>query len=157
MKTNKLSVLISIFNFFLMLFLFSGSSTEDNAISIGNNCRITEDGSYTKIIYDDAVRFVLNKSNGNITAGGTDGTGENTIFSNVLNANSISGSLNTIPYLELVNHTGLTMAKTRGYIYVNSGKLIIAYMDNSSNNYYYWIDLRQGSDINTWTYSSTEP
>jgi hypothetical protein len=157
MKTNKLTILISIFNFSLMIFLFTGSSSNDSSISIGNNCRIVDDGSYMKIIYDNTVRFILNKSNGNITAGSTDGTGKNTIYSNVLTANSVSGNLNTIPYLELVTHSGLTMAKTRGYIYMNSGKLILAYMDNSSNTYYYWIDLAQGSDINTWTYSSTEP
>lgn len=157
MRTNKITVLISVFNLFLIIFLFSGSSTGDNAVSIGNNCRIAEDGTYLKITYDGTTRFVLNKSNGNITAGSTDGNGENTIYSNVLSANSVTGSLNTIPYMELVSHSGLTMAKTRGYIYVNNRKLILAYMDNSSNTYYYWIDLEQGSDINTWTYSSTEP
>jgi hypothetical protein len=49
------------------------------------------------------------------------------------------------------------MAKNRGYIYMNNRKLILAYMDNTGNTFYYWIDLAQGSDINTWTYSSTEP
>ena len=157
MKTNKFAILISTFNFFLMIFLFIGSSTGENAISIGNNCRIVEDGSYMKIIYNNSARFILNKTYGNITAGSVDGTGEGTIYSNIVNANSISGNLNTIPYMELISYTGLTMAKLRGYIYVKSGKLIIAYMDNSSSTYYYWIDLSQGSDINTWTFSSTEP
>lgn len=157
MKTNKLFILISLFNFFLMLFLFMGSSAGENSISIGNKCRITEDGQYMKIIYDNTVRFVLNKSNGNITAGSTEGTGESTIYSNTVSANSVSARLNTIPYLELVTHSGLTMAKTRGYIFVKSGKLVLAYMDNSSNTYYYWAELAAGGDINTWTFSSTEP
>jgi hypothetical protein len=157
MKTSKLTILISIFNFFLMIFLFTGSSSVENSISIGNNCRIAEDGSYMKIIYDNTVRFILNKSNGNITAGSTEGTGENNIFSNILSANSVTGNLNTIPYLELVNHSGLTMAKTRCYIYVKSGKLILAYMDSASNTYYYWAELAAGGDINTWIYSPTEP
>ena len=157
MKTNRITVLISTFNFFLMIFLFIGSSTGENAISIGSNCRIVEDGSYMKIIYNNSTRLIINKSNGNITAGSVDAAGEGTIYSNTVSANSISGNLNTIPYMELIHHSGLTMAKTRAYIYVKSGKLILAYMDNSSSTYYYWIELSQGSDINTWTFSSTEP
>jgi hypothetical protein len=48
MRTNKITVLISIFNLFLMIFLFSGSSSVENGISIGNNCRLAEDGSYSE-------------------------------------------------------------------------------------------------------------
>jgi hypothetical protein len=157
MKTNKLSILISVFNLFLIVFLFLGSTTGENGIMIGGNCRLSEDGSNFKITYDGTERLIINKSDGSITAGSEQGTGENAIYSGSLTANTISGSLNLIPKLELISETGPAFAKSKAYIYQKSGKLILAYMDETGTPFYYWADLAQGSDINNWTFSMTEP
>jgi len=157
MKSNKLSILISVFNLFLILFLFLGSSSGENGISIGSNCRLTEDGSNLKIVYNGNTRFIVNKSDGSITAGSEQGTGENNIYANSLNANKVTGSLNSIPILELVSESGPTLTMNNAYIYHKSGKLVLAYMDDYGTSYYYWINLTRGSDINTWSYSLEEP
>ena len=157
MKSNKLSILISVFNLFLIIFLFLGSSQGENGISIGSNCRLTEDGSNLKIVYDGNTRFIMNKSDGSITAGSEQGTGENAIYSGSLTAATVSGSLSAVPKLELVSVSEPTFDKEKAYIYQKSGKLIIAYMDDAGSSYYYWIELTQGSDLTSWSYSETEP
>lgn len=157
MKTIKLSILLSAFNLFLIVFLFLGSSQGESGISVGSSCMLNEDGSNFKIVYDGTTRFILNKSNGSITAGSMQGNGENDIYINSLNANAVTGSLNSIPKLELISESGPTFSKEKAYMYQKSGKLILAYMDVVGTTYYYWVDLTLGSDINTWSYSLAEP
>jgi len=157
MKTNKLSILISAFNLFLIIFLFLGSTSGENGIMIGSNCRLTEDGTSFKINYNGTVRLIINKSDGSITAGSEQGTGENAIYAGSLNSNTVTGSLNSIPKLELISETGPVFSKEKAYIYQKSGKLILAYMDSGGTTYYYWADLASGGDINNWTFSMTEP
>jgi hypothetical protein len=157
MKTNKLSILISVFNLFLIAFLFLGTTSGENGIAIGKHCWLTEDGSNFKIIYDGTTRLVLNNSDGSITAGSVQGTGENSIYSSSLTANTISGSLNSVPEIELESHSGTEFEESKAYIYQKSGKLILGFMDESGTAYYYWADLASGGDINNWTFSLTEP
>jgi hypothetical protein len=157
MKIHKLSILISAFNLFLMLFIFLGSSSGENGVMIGSNCRLTEDGTNFKVTYNGETRLIINKSTGNITAGSVEGTGAGTIYSDAVNANSISGTLNAVPRLELTSKSGVSLSKGNAYIYQNSGKLILAYADDFGSSYYFWVNLSQIGDINTWTYSPTEP
>jgi hypothetical protein len=140
-----------------MLFIFLGSSSGENAIMIGSNCKLTEDGANFKVIYNGETRLIINKSTGNITAGSVEGTGPGTIYSDALSANSISGNLNAVPKLELSSTSGASLTKGNAYIFQNSGKLILAYADDFGNSYYFWVNLSQTGDINTWTYSPTEP
>ncbi len=154
---NKPAMAITVFNLFLMIFLFFGSANNENSVSIGNNCRITDDGSCLKITCDNTTRFIINKSSGVITAGSSDGTGSNTINADLINANSVTGTLRTVPLLELAANSGVTFNKSKVYLYQKDDKLIIGYMDSRSDVYYYWINLTQGIDINNWFYSPTEP
>lgn len=157
MKPNKLSILISFFNLFLIMFLFLGSTSGENGIAIGKHCWLTEDGSNFKIVYDGTTRLVLSNSDGSITAGSAQGTGENVIYAGELTANTISGSLTSVPEIELISQSGTVFSKSKAYIYQKSGKLILGFMDESGTAYYYWADLASGGDINTWTFSLTEP
>jgi hypothetical protein len=157
MKIHKLSILISAFNLFLMLFIFLGSSTGENAVMIGGNCKLTDDGSNFKVIYNGQTRLIINKITGNITAGSQEGTGSETIYANEVSANTISGSLNAVPKLELSSTSDVSLTMGNAYIFQNSGKLILAYLDDLGIPYYYWTSIKEPGDINSWKYSPTEP
>jgi hypothetical protein len=102
---------------------------------------------------DSIYARTINTPTGLITAL----TGTSAVYNRVTGSDSVITGNSISRLFTMRSNSGVAIGKDEGAIYLKGALLIFAYRNSGGTMYYYYANLSSGADINSFTFSFSEP